>query len=136
VYDNELDKDDGEDPTTFLTKGSIKVHSAKGRRKTAQEKEEVMGNDFESTTSSITAYPNPMQEDGFWLSFPVELEGQTLKATMYDYNGRFLISRSFESPIGGGDIFWNLNHGEWDQGVYILKLKSDSKEYQIYLMKN
>ncbi|MFD2518395.1 T9SS type A sorting domain-containing protein, partial [Salinimicrobium flavum] len=97
------------------------------------------GASLEATSDAvigITAYPNPIGEDGFWLSFPEGAGGQTLQGGIYDYNGRFLISQKFEVPVGGGDIFWNLDHSEWDQGVYILRLVSPSNEYQVQLMKN
>lgn len=83
-----------------------------------------------------TAYPNPMDADGFWLSFPAETGGQTFEASMYDFNGRLLIQKYFEVPLNGSDIFWNVNHSGWDQGVYRLILRSGSNESVINLMKD
>ncbi len=136
VYDNELGADEGDDPTTILTKGSIKVHTTKGRGKPAQEKEEMVLNDLEATTSVIAAYPNPIGADGFYISFPAELEGQKFTGNLYDYQGRFLIGKDFQVPVGGGEIFWNLDHSGWDQGVYILKVQGPATEDQIHLIKN
>ena len=84
---------------------------------------------------AIKIFPNPIQENGFYISFPFELENQSFTAEIYDYNGRFLTSTTFVVPAEGGDIFWNLDHSEWDQGVYILKLRNEMNEYQSQLMK-
>ena len=93
---------------------------------------------FEVQSFSVgpTAYPNPIQHDGFWLSFPAETGGQSFEAAIYDFNGRLLIQRIFEVPMGGSDVFWDLDHSSWDQGVYTLILRNSNLNYQINLMKN
>ncbi|WP_211224625.1 CARDB domain-containing protein [Salinimicrobium xinjiangense] len=136
IYDNEIGFDETADPVTLLTKGSIKVHTTNGKNKTTQERDKLISGEFESKTLSVTAYPNPMAGDGFWIDFSSEFGGQTFQVRMFDFNGRLLVEKQIEVSTGGGAQFWNLDHSGWDQGVYILKLQGPSKEYQIQLMKN
>jgi subtilase family serine protease len=136
IYDNEIGSNETGDPTTLLTRGSIKVHTTKGKNKTTQLKNESEINEIEANNLSITAYPNPMAADGFWINFSSEVGGQTFRARMYDFNGRLLVERTIEVGAGGGAQFWNLDHSGWDQGVYILRLAGSTKEYQVQLMKN
>jgi hypothetical protein len=132
LYDNHMGESDNSDATTELEGGSIVIHKPKGKNFTIRENTEVEA----LSIRNITAYPNPMAGDGFWINFSSEVGGQTFRARMFDFNGRLLVERQIEVDHGGGAQFWNLDHSGWDQGVYILKLQGPSKEYQIQLMKN
>ncbi|MHA6281031.1 MopE-related protein, partial [Salinimicrobium sp. CAU 1759] len=116
------------------SKGKSKKRTLASTGPLCQEENTIYSSSLLET--GVTAYPNPMGADGFYLSFPAELGGQIFTGNLYDYNGRFLIGQDFQVPIGGGDIFWNLDHSEWDQGIYILKLQNSVHNYQIQLMKN
>ena len=131
VYDNEVGVDESSDPTTWLYSGNIKVHTPKGKG----ESFNVADSDTPAEVN-ITTYPNPIESDGFYIVIPSEAGGETLEARIHDYSGRLLIQKLIEVPVNGGEIFWSLDHSEWDQGVYVLKLTNGNREYQTHLMKN
>ena len=136
IYNNEMTTEEGADPITFLTKGAIKVHTGQQKGKPTSVQETSTINATEQSSSSFAVYPNPIQSDGFYISFPSATAGEIFEANIYDYNGRLLIQHQFEAPAGGGEVFWNLDHSGWDQGVYILKLISSAETFEFHLMKN
>ncbi|MGM1057399.1 MAG: T9SS type A sorting domain-containing protein, partial [Bacteroidota bacterium] len=85
--------------------------------------------------NKVQAYPNPLQADGVWIQFNRVERKEKYSAIIFDFNGRKLAERSFEVDPKNTKHFWNLDHGTWGQGVFIVRLKSGNKEYQIRLIK-
>lgn len=84
-----------------------------------------------------SAYPNPVESKGFYVSFPENLGGAYFTGSVYDMNNRMIGSNVFDVPLGGKDIYWNISTEGWEPGVYILRLDSNSSpgSYQINLLK-
>lgn len=80
-------------------------------------------------------YPNPIADNGFWISFPPEVGGQKFQAAIYNMNGELLIQQNFNIPSEGGDLFWNFTHDSWQQGLYPLLLLGETQQYKITLVK-
>ncbi|MFD2516385.1 MopE-related protein [Salinimicrobium flavum] len=80
-------------------------------------------------------YPNPIADNGFWISFPPEVGDQTIHAAIYTLNGQKLIEKYFQVPSGGGDLFWSFNHDSWEQGLYPLVLTGSSQQLKTTLIK-
>ncbi|WP_029033370.1 MopE-related protein [Salinimicrobium terrae] len=80
-------------------------------------------------------YPNPIADNGFWISFPPEVGGQKFQAAIYTMNGELLIQQNFNVPSEGGDLFWNFTHNSWPQGLYPLLLLGETQQYKITLIK-
>ncbi|WP_324721061.1 MopE-related protein [Salinimicrobium sp. HB62] len=81
------------------------------------------------------AYPNPIESNGFYVSFPEHLGGLQFSAGLYDVNNRLMSTKMFEVPVGGGDIYWSINTERWKPGVYFIRLDGSSESYQINLLK-
>lgn len=83
-----------------------------------------------------TVYPNPIADNGFWISFPPETGGQSFQGAIYNMNGQLLIQKIFDVPSEGGDLFWSFNHDSWQQGLYPLVLTGSSHQIKITLTKS
>lgn len=81
------------------------------------------------------AYPNPVESNGFYISFSEGFGEKSFDAAIYDLNSRLIEHGSFMVPSGGGNIYWNVNTESWNSGVYILKLESNTESYQLNLIK-
>ncbi|HET8855031.1 MAG TPA: T9SS type A sorting domain-containing protein, partial [Salinimicrobium sp.] len=136
VYDNELMAEEGADPTTLITKGAIKVHTPNGKNKQVSLEDNNIGTVTISESNTITAYPNPIQDNGLWINFPAESGGYTYQASIFDFNGKQLVEKTFEIGSAGGSELWNFDHSNWGQGVYLLVLKNAHETIKIQLMKN
>ncbi|SDL34199.1 Por secretion system C-terminal sorting domain-containing protein/CSLREA domain-containing protein [Salinimicrobium catena] len=86
-------------------------------------------------SEEVSVFPNPIDETGFYISFPNALGGQSFTAEIYDNLGRVLVQTIFEVPSEGGNIFWNIDHSGWSEGIYILNLMGPYQQYQVQLMK-
>lgn len=80
-------------------------------------------------------YPNPIEENGFYVSFSENHGGKIFNAAIYDLNGRLIGQNSFNVPNGGADLFWQVNTESWIPGVYVLKLNNRAVEHHINLAK-
>ncbi len=83
----------------------------------------------------LIIYPNPVEENGFYISFPQSYGGKNFDAAIYDLNSRLIGETNFEVPQDGANLFWAIDTGGWIPGVYILNLNSGSEAYQLSLMK-
>lgn len=97
------------------------------------EKEESSG--LIQSQDKITVYPNPLEAAGFWIHFGNVESAETYYSTIYNFNGRKLAEKEFNVNPEENRHFWNLDHGTWGQGVYILRVSSGNKVYQVRLIK-
>ncbi len=82
-----------------------------------------------------SVYPNPIGQDGFYISFSNSYSGKTFGASIYDLNSRVIAQNLFEVPQGGGNLFWAIDTGSWLPGVYVLNLDDGNEKFQINLLK-
>ncbi|WP_345012189.1 thrombospondin type 3 repeat-containing protein, partial [Christiangramia aestuarii] len=88
-----------------------------------------------STSYQLTVSPNPLEPDGLWLKFSDRGIDELFTIRVYDLYGRQLDTIKLEVSKDGGEYYWPLDHSGWEQGVYVLRAKSESQEYQIKLLK-
>uniref|UniRef100_UPI0013002FD2 InlB B-repeat-containing protein n=1 Tax=Pleomorphovibrio marinus TaxID=2164132 RepID=UPI0013002FD2 len=90
---------------------------------------------FESTTK-LKVYPNKLQGHGIWVKFTEVENSEVYSAVVYGFNGKPIATTSFNVKPGSSDHFWDINHRNWREGVYILKVSNNKEEFSIRLLKN
>ena len=85
-------------------------------------------------SSEGMVYPNPIADNGFWIDFPEEVGGQTFQTQIFNLNGQVLLQGSFAVPIGGGEMFWEIDHSFWEAGTYPLLIQNGIRAFRIHLM--
>ncbi|TRO63319.1 MopE-related protein [Christiangramia sabulilitoris] len=130
IYDNHMGASEDSDPESGLIRGSIKIHNPKGKSKT---------DSYSSISSAdlytLAVYPNPLEAEGVYLQFSERGTDETFVVRVYDLYGRQLAETNFSVSQYGGEYFWPLDHSGWEQGIYLLRAKSNTQEFQIKLVK-
>ncbi|WP_224996214.1 T9SS type A sorting domain-containing protein [Cesiribacter sp. SM1] len=91
--------------------------------------------DKQAAAGSFTAYPNPLSQDGLWLEFPAMEQKEVVRAYISDLSGRILAAKAFTVEKSGSRHHWNMEHGEWSGGMYLLIIKGEQTNLRFKLMK-
>ena len=121
IYDNQMGSADDAEATMAIAQGSIVIHD--GGKKNARI----------ALADKLTAYPNPVQEEGLTLELPVA--AQQAKVIVYSLSGKVVAQEQFNFASEESRIDWNVNTQQWNGGMYVLMVQTETETYQVKLVK-
>ena len=121
IYDNQMGSADDAEATMAIAQGSIVIHD--GGKKNARI----------ALADKLTAYPNPVQEEGLTLELPVA--AQQAKVIVYSLSGKVVAQEQFNFASEESRIDWNVNTQQWNGGMYVLMVQTEAETYQVKLVK-
>jgi uncharacterized repeat protein (TIGR02543 family) len=86
----------------------------------SSQTQEVILNDSEPRV-----YPNPVDDDGFWIIFPAMSSKTKYQVALYTTAGSLVTEREFDIEVGNNRVFWTIDHVDWSRGTYLLIIKSN-----------